>query len=73
MACQHRDYRLALLLSQASGDVQIKHMLREQLSEWKDQGVCILKAAKYWSWGGQSQETWSTSTWLHGQRLVHVL
>ncbi|XP_065058419.1 nuclear pore complex protein Nup98-Nup96-like [Rhopilema esculentum] len=35
LACQNREYRLALLLSQASGDLQMKHLLRKQLDEWK--------------------------------------
>jgi len=39
VACDHREYRMALLLSQASGDSQIKHLLREQLGEWIKQGA----------------------------------
>ena len=30
---------MALLLSQASGDSHVKHLLREQLGEWIKQGV----------------------------------
>lgn len=39
IAYENREYRMALLLSQASGDSHIKHLLREQLGEWIKQGA----------------------------------
>lgn len=41
IACENKEYRMALLLSQASGDSHVKHLLREQIGEWIKQGVSL--------------------------------
>ena len=43
LACKHRDFKSAALLSQATcGDVNFKQMAYEQLDMWRRMGVSIM-------------------------------
>jgi nuclear pore complex protein Nup98-Nup96 len=39
VACRAKDYRLALLLSQAGGGRELRRNIREQLVQWSDRGA----------------------------------
>jgi hypothetical protein len=41
VAQQHRDHRLALLLSQATGNSSVRYLLQKQLSDWEQIKVII--------------------------------
>ena len=43
VARENKEFRLGFLLAQASGDHHSKHYLRNQLSQWEENNVSLLK------------------------------